>query len=174
MEDLVPIERIENKIYLIRGQKVMLDRDLAELYGVQTKILKQAVKRNIDRFPTDFMFELTKNELSKWRSQFVTSISDRMGLRWRPYAFTEQGVAMLSSILNSKKAIQVNILIIRAFVRLRQMIASHKRLAQKVSELEKGHFKHEVEITTIFKVLKRLMEEPVKPTPKIGFLVGRK
>jgi len=105
MSDLIPIERIENKIYLIRGQKVMLDRDLAELYGIETKKLKQAVKRNIDRFPDDFMFQLNKEEFNNWRSQFVTSNVDKMGLRWTPFAFTEQGVAMLSSVLRSKRAI---------------------------------------------------------------------
>ena len=110
MKNLIPVERIENRIYLIRGQKVMLDRDLAELYGVATKALKQAVKRNLSRFPIDFMFELTEEEFKNWRSQFVASKSDRMGLRWKPYAFTEQGVAMLSSVLRSEGAVQVNIL----------------------------------------------------------------
>jgi len=111
MTDMVPIERVANKIYVIRDTRVMLDRDLAELYGVETKVLKQAVRRNIKRFPDDFMFELSKEELTNWRSQFVTSNHDKMGLRYSPMAFTEQGVAMLSSVLNSERAIQVNILI---------------------------------------------------------------
>jgi len=105
MPNLVPIERIENKIYLIRGQKVMLDRDLADLYGVETRSLKQAVKRNIERFPEDFMFQLNKDELANWRSQFVISKADKKGLRWEPFVFTEQGVSMLSSVLNSKRAV---------------------------------------------------------------------
>ena len=109
MTELVPIELIASKIYLIRGIKVMLDRDLAELYSVETKVLKQAVRRNIDRFPADFMFEITKMELENWRSQFVTSKSDKMGLRIPPFAFTEHGVLMLSSVLKSERAIQVNI-----------------------------------------------------------------
>jgi hypothetical protein len=142
MEDpktIVNIERIEKLIYLIRGQKVMLDRDLAELYAVKTKVLKQAVRRNIARFPEDFMFELTKEEFENWRSQFVTSNRDKMGLRYRPMAFTEQGVAMLSSVLNSERAIEVNILIMRAFVTLREMLATHKELEQKLIALEKKY-----------------------------------
>jgi hypothetical protein len=119
-ESLVPADQIETAILLLRGQKVMLDRDLAVLYGVETKVLKQAVRRNIERFPPDFMFELTKGEFENWRSQFVTSRGDRMGLRYAPMAFTEQGVAMLSSVLRSRRAVQVNIEIMRAFVRLRQ------------------------------------------------------
>ena len=131
MPNIVPVERIEKSIYLIRAQKVMLDRDLAELYEVETAQLKRAVRRNIDRFPKDFMFELTKQELEGWRCQFGTSNSVRMGLRHRPMAFTEQGVAMLSSILRSKRAVQVNIEIMRAFVRLREMLSSHKDLERK-------------------------------------------
>jgi hypothetical protein len=172
MHDIVPLERIESKIYLIRGQKVMLDRDLAELYGVGTKVLKQAVKRNMDRFPEDFMFELDRQELGDWRSQFVTSNSDKMGLRWNPYAFTEQGVAMLSSVLKSKRAVRVNIAIMRAFVKLRRLIPSHKELARRIEHLEKSYAKHEIEMTTVFKVLKKLMEPPpAKPNKRIGFVV---
>ncbi|MBN3032894.1 MAG: ORF6N domain-containing protein [Candidatus Saganbacteria bacterium] len=173
MNELVPIERIENKIYLIRGQKVMLDRDLAELYGVATKALKQAINRNRERFPDDFMFELDKNEFNEWRSQFVTSNSDKMGLRWRPYAFTEQGVAMLSSVLRSKRAVRVNIAIMRAFVKLRRLISSHKELARRIESLEQKHAKHEIEMTTVFKVLKKLMEpSPAPPQKRIGFRPG--
>ena len=139
MASNIPAERITKKIYLIRGQKIMLDRDLAELYGVQTKVLKQAVRRNISRFPNDFMFELTDEEFQNWRSQIVTSKSDRMGLRYKPMAFTEQGVAMLSSVLNSKRAIQVNIQIMRAFTRLRQMLSTHDELKKKIESMEKKY-----------------------------------
>ena len=131
------LQVIQSKIYEIRGQKVMLDRDLAEMYDVQTKVLNQAVKRNIERFPEDFMFQLTSEETNNWRSQFVTSNSIKMGLRRNPYAFTELGVAMLSSILSSKLAIQVNINIMRAFVAVRQMIAlpPSDKLAELQSEV---------------------------------------
>ena len=122
------LQIIQSKIYEIRGQKVMLDRDLAEMYGVQTKALNQAVKRNIDRFPEDFMFQLTSEETQNWRSQFVTSNSIKMGVRRNPYAFTELGVAMLSSVLNSKTAIQINMGIMRAFVAVRQMAVSYTHL----------------------------------------------
>ncbi|MBL7932590.1 MAG: ORF6N domain-containing protein [Bacteroidia bacterium] len=115
---------VMNKIYLIRGEKVMLDRDLAELYGVETKVLKQSVKRNIKRFPKDFMFEMTVKELQNWRSQIVTSNSEKMGLRHSPFCFTEQGVAMLSSVLNSDKAMSVNIQIMRIFTRIRQSLVT--------------------------------------------------
>ena len=133
----VPVDRVEQAIVFLRGQRVILDRDLAALYGVPTKALKQAVKRNIGRFPADFMFILTTQEFADWRSQFVTSRADRMGLRHAPMAFTEQGIAMLSSVLNSERAIQVNIEIMRAFVRLREMIATHRDLARRLEELEK-------------------------------------
>jgi hypothetical protein len=133
---IIPVERIEQAIYLLRGQKVMLDRDLAVLYGVETKRLKEQVRRNSDRFPEDFMFVLTPEEFANWRSHFATSNSDRMGLRHAPMAFTEQGVAMLSTVLNSKRAIGVNIAIMRTFVKLRQMLDSHVQLAQKLAELE--------------------------------------
>lgn len=128
------IQVIQSKIYEIRGQKVMLDRDLAEMYEVQTKALNQAVKRNIDRFPEDFMFQLTNEETQNWRSQFVTSNSIKMGVRRNPYAFTELGVAMLSSVLNSKTAIQINMGIMRAFVAVRQMVALPK--SDKFAELQ--------------------------------------
>jgi len=127
---MIPVERIENIILFIRGQKVILDRDLAQLYNVETRALKQAVRRNINRFPADFMFEFSKEEFNNWRSQFVTSSSDKMGLRHAPMAFTEQGVAMLSSVLKSERAIEVNIAIMRTFVRLREMLASNTELAR--------------------------------------------
>ncbi len=136
MKEIVPSEGIMNKIYVIRGIKVMLDRDLAGLYEVETKVLKQAVRRNIKRFPEDFMFELTKEEFNNWRSQIVTSNSDKMGLRYSPMAFTEHGVAMLSAVLNSKRAIDVNIQIFRAFNQLRKAIISTDKLQNRIQQLE--------------------------------------
>ena len=134
-EITIPDETITSKIFLIRDQKVMVDRDLAELYGVETKYLKRQVKRNTDRFPEDFMFELTKEEFANWRSQFVTSnSSNKMGLRYAPYVFTEQGVAMLSSVLNSPKAIAVNIKIIRVFTKLREMLFNNKDLLLRMEK----------------------------------------
>ena len=136
---LIPTERIERSILLIRGEKVLLDSGLAALYQVETRVLLQAVKRNIGRFPADFMFQLSVAELEEWRSQFVISNpAAKMGLRRRPYAFTEQGVAMLSSVLHSKQAVDINIEIMRAFVRLRRVLASHDDLARKLGALEKS------------------------------------
>jgi len=135
-------ESIISKIYLVRGRKVMLDRDLAELYGVETKVLKQAVRRNINRFPSDFMFEMTTEELEDWRSQFVTSKEDRRGLRYAPFCFTEQGVTMLSCVLNSERAIAVNIQIMRIYTKIREMLLTHKDILLKLEQLEKkvtGH-----------------------------------
>ena len=133
----LPVELVERRIYLIRGQKVMLDSDLAELYQVPTFRLNEAVKRNRNRFPEDFMFQLSKEELENWRSQIaISNPGTRMGLRRPPYAFTELGVAMLSSVLNSARAVQMNILIMRAFVRMREILATHKALAAKVDKLE--------------------------------------
>jgi len=166
---LISRETIESKILLIRGKKVMLDRDLAGLYEVKTKVLNQAVKRNIERFPQDFMFELTKEEFNTWRSQFVTSKADRKGLRYVPMAFTEQGVAMLSSVLHSKKAIQVNIAIMRVFVRFKEIISTHKELARKLNELERKLEKHDEEIRAIFEAIRQLMTPPEKPKRRIGF-----
>jgi len=131
------IQIIKSKIRIIRGNKVMLDRDLAELYGVETRVLKQAVRRNIKRFPDDFMFQLSKEEFVNWRSQNVMSNADKMGLRYPPFAFTEQGVAMLSSVLNSDKAIDVNIAIMRAFALLRQHLTDYKDLKEQIAKLEK-------------------------------------
>ena len=128
----IPDETIISKIHQIRDQKVMIDRDLSDLYGIETKVLKQAVKRNIDRFPEDFMFEMTGEEFQNWRSQFVTSNSERMGLRYAPFCFTEQGVTMLSCILNSKKAIETNIRIIRVFTKIREMLLTHKDILLKL------------------------------------------
>jgi len=163
---LVPVSRIENAIFLIRDNKVMLDQDLAAMYGVETRALVQAVKRNIDRFPKDFMFQLSKDEFANLRSQIV--ISSWGGRRTRPYAFTEQGVAMLSSVLKSKRAIQVNIAIMRAFVRLRRIIASHKELAEKLKELEHKVNMHDKDIIMIFQAINKLMQ-PEEPKKVIGF-----
>jgi len=163
----VPIEKISGKIYLIRDQKVMLDRDLAELYEVETKQLKRAVKRNIDRFPKDFMFELTKNELESWRYQFGTSKGEIKGLRYKPLAFTEQGVAMLSSVLRSKRAIHVNIQIMRAFNQLRKMIASHEDLKHKIEDMEK---KYDKQFRIVFETITQLIDEDQKPKKKIGYI----
>ena len=171
METLVPIERIASKIYLIRGMKVMLDRDLAELYDVETKILKRAVRRNIDRFPNDFMFELFKKEMEDWRCQFGTSNGDKMGLRYNPMAFTEQGVAMLSSVLRSKRAIHVNIQIMRAFTQLRQMLSTHEDLKRKIESMEK---KYDQQFQIVFEAIKQLLSEEDKPKKKIGYTVKEK
>jgi len=169
--DLVPVERIEKAILLIRGQKVMLDRDLADLYGVATKVLNQAVRRKQKRFPADFMFQLSNEEFANWRSQFVTSNSSiKMGVRRRPYAFTEQGVAMLSSVLNSDRAIEVNIAIMRAFVRLREIMSTHKDLARKLADLERKLAEHDDKFAVVFEAIRQLMAPP--PTPakrRIGF-----
>jgi ribosomal protein S17E len=168
MTTLVPTELIESKIYLIWGIKVMLDRDLAELYDVETKNLKRAVRRNIDRFPNDFMLELSKNEMEDWRCHFGTSNGDKMGLRYKPMAFTEQGVAMLSSVLRSKKAVQVNIQIMRTFTQLRQMLSTHKDLKRKIESMEK---KYDEQFQIVFDAIKQLIETDEKPKKKIGFTV---
>ena len=168
-KSLIPVDRIEKAILLIRGQKVMLDADLAELYGVETKVLVQAVKRNLERFPEDFMFQLSQEEFAILRSQIVTS-SDWGGRRYRPYAFTEQGVAMLSSVLRSRRAIQVNIEIMRAFIRLRQMLASHVELARKLDALEK---KYDAQFKQVFEAIRQLMAPPEPKRRPIGFRKGR-
>lgn len=165
----LPEKDIVNRIFLIRGHKVMIDRDLAEMYGVETRVLKQAVRRNISRFPEDFMFEMTNEELSNWRSQSVISNADKMGLRYPPFCFTEQGVAMLSSILNSETAIQVNIQIIRVFSRMKQLLMDNKDLLLKMEQLEKVVSKHDKEILAIFNAVKKLIEQPAKPRNPIGF-----
>jgi hypothetical protein len=162
----IPVEHLAEKIYLIRGMKVMLDRDLAGLYQVETRALKQAVRRNIERFPPDFMFELTAEELKNWRSQFVTSNGEKMGLRHLPMAFTEQGVAMLSSVLRSQRAIQVNIQIMRAFTRLRQMLAGYDELRNKIEEMEE---KYDQSFQVVFEAIKRLLEVEAQPKRRIGF-----
>ena len=173
---LITYDAVSKKIYQIRGMNVIFDRDLAEMYGVSTRILNQAVNRNKKRFPKDFMFQLTKKELDNWKSQFVTSNKEKMGLRKRPYAFTEQGIAMLSSVLNSKIAIDVNIRIIRIFTHMRELLNNNKEILLKLKILE-GQItnqdncldRHEDEIKIIFKTLKRLLNPPVKGRNQIGF-----
>lgn len=164
---VVSIERIETAILLIRGQKVMLDADLAALYEVETRVLIQAVKRNAERFPGDFMFELTQEEFDGLRSQSVISKSEgRGGRRYLPYAFTEQGVAMLSSVLHSERAVYVNIEIMRAFVRLRQVLSSNVELARKLKALEK---KYDAQFKVVFDAIRQLMTPPERPRRRIGF-----
>ncbi|MEW6571541.1 MAG: ORF6N domain-containing protein [Nitrospirota bacterium] len=166
MKALIPVEMIERKILMIRGKKVMLDSDLAELYGVPTRRLNEQVRRNISRFPDDFMFQLTSEESENLRSQFATSSSGHGGRRYLPYVFTEQGVAMLSSVLNSERAIQVNIAIMRAFVKLREMIASHKDLVKRLDELEK---EYDEQFRVVFDAIRELMTPPEPKRKKIGF-----
>ena len=165
-KSLIPVERIEKLIYLIRGHKVMIDSDLAELYGVTTGALNQALKRNIDRFPEDFAFQLSSEEFAALISQFVISNTGRGGRRKLPWAFTEQGVAMLSSVLRSKRAVQVNIQIMRAFVRMRQLLSSHKELMEKVQAMEK---KYDKQFKTVFQAIYQLMKEEEKPKRKNRF-----
>src|SRR3989338_7599102 len=160
---------IQQKICIIRGHKVMLDFDLALLYGVETKVLTQSVKRNIERFPEDFMFQLDGHEFECLRSQFVTSKKGRGGRRYLPYVCTEQGVAMSSSVLNSKRAIQVNIAIMRTFTKLREIMATHKELRQKIEAIEK---KYDGQFQVVFTAIKELFgkfNEPEKSKGKIGF-----
>ncbi len=161
MNRIIPAEIIEKKIFLIRGHKVMLDAYLAELYKVKTKSLNLAVKRNIERFPPDFMFQLTREELLNLRFQNETSSWG--GRRYLPYAFTEQGVAMLSGVLGSKRAIQVNVAIMRTFVKLREILLTHKELADKLVQLERKIEKHDEEIRTIFQAIRQLMAPLEKP-----------
>jgi len=169
-QSLIPTERIERSILYIRGEKVLLDVNLANLYDVETKVLVQAVKRNISRFPADFMFQLNKKEFEILRSQFVTS-SQWGGRRYPPYAFTEQGVAMLSSVLNSPRAIKVNIEIMRGFVHLRRMLASNATLARELSELEK---KYDAQFKVVFDAIRALMIPPEPKRKPIGFQVKKK
>jgi hypothetical protein len=153
---IIPDEVVMSKIYLIRGVKVMLDRDLAELYGVETKYLKRQVKRNTLRFPEDFMFQLTDQEFQDWRRQFVTSNEDKMGLRYAPFAFTEDGVAQLSTVLGSERAIKVNIQIIRLFGKMRKMVLTHKDILLKLDQLERNDMEQDKNIHLIFEYLKEL------------------
>ena len=163
----MPTEVVERRIFVIRGQKVMLDSHLAELYEVPTYRLNEAVKRNRRRFPVDFMFQITRREAESLTSQTAMSKPGRGGRRTLPYVFTEQGVAMLSTVLNSERAINVNIAIIRAFVRLRELIATHKDLAERIASIEK---KYDHQFRIVFEVLEQLMAPPDPPKRPIGFL----
>jgi len=165
MSQLIPIEKIENKIYHLRGRKIMLDNDMARLYDVQTKVLNQAVKRNLKRFPDDFMFRLTKTE----KDELVTNCDHLQTLKFSPqlpYAFTEQGVAMLSSVLNSERAILVNIQIMRVFAKLKREILTYVNLKRKINEMEK---KYDVQFKMVFVAIRQMMKEEEKPRSKIGF-----
>jgi phage regulator Rha-like protein len=184
VKEIIRAERIENRIFLVRGQKVMLSTDLAELYEVESRTLMQAVKRNIERFPVDFMFQLTWEEVEDLRSHFVTLDADQnrqdrsirsqfvilkpgAHSKYLPYAFTEQGVAMLSSVLRSRRAIQVNVAIMRAFVKLREILATHKDLARKLDEMEK---KYDSQFKVVFEAIRALMAPPEhKQKGRIGF-----
>jgi hypothetical protein len=171
-KSLIPVDSIEKAILLIRRQKVMLDADLAGLYGVETRVLVQAVKRNLERFPEDFMFQLSKEEVDFLRSQIVTLEKGRgQHSKYLPYAFTEQGVSMLSSVLHSQRAIQVNIEIMRAFIRLRQMLATHIELARKLDALEK---RYDSQFKQVFDAIRQLMAPPEPKRRPIGFRTGRK
>ena len=162
---LVPSDRIERLILVLRGEKVILDSDIATLYEVETKVLVRAMKRNLERFPSDFMFQLTTGELEDLRCQFGTS-SSWGGRRYLPYAFTEQGVAMLSSVLRSERAVQVNIEIMRAFVRMRHMASAHQELVRRLDELEE---QYDAQFKVVFDALRHLMEPPEVDTKRIGF-----
>ena len=171
---MIPDESILSKIFILRGKKVMIDRDLAGLYGVETKYLKRQVRRNLLRFPEDFMFELTDEEFKNWRSQFVTSDEDKAGLRYKPFAFTEEGVAQLSTVLNSERAIKVNIQIIRMFSRMRSIVLSNKELISKLEEIEKAFLDHDEKLEEIFNYLNQLkileqLETEFKNRKRIGF-----
>lgn len=165
MKEIIPIERIERKIYLIRGQKVMLDRDLAELYAIETRQLKRQVRRNIDRFPEDFMFILNGKEIDQLVCHFGTPLRSYFGGS-KPFAFTEHGILMLSSVLNSKRAINMNIQIMRFFTKLRQILATHKELKEKIEAMEK---RYDQQFRVVFEAIKKMIEAPEK-RGKIGFL----
>ena len=169
MDEIVPIDNIATLIYHIRGQRVMLDRDLAELYAVETKALKQAVRRNIERFPEDFMFELTRQEFNNLRSQIVTSSWG--GSRYLPMAFTEQGIAMLSSVLRSDRAIQVNIQIMRTFNQMRRILAESEELREKIEALEQ---KYDQQFEMVFEAIKEILFKDETPKMKIGFTAKEK
>ncbi len=182
-EALIPIERIEQKIYFIRGEKVMLDKDLAELYGVTTRVFNQAIKRNLKRFPEDFMFQLTKEEYEalrfqigtsndkSLRSQIVTSKTGRGGRRYLPYVFTEHGAMMAANILNSERAIEASVQVVRAFVKLRQLLASNVELAKKLEAMEK---KYDAQFKVVFDAIRKLMLPPAVSKRSIGFIEKKK
>jgi len=179
LQPILPEEAIISKIYVIRGKKVMIDKDLAELYGVETRVLNQAVRRNKKRFPEDFMFQLTQEELENWKSQIVISNRIKMGLRKPPLAFTEQGVAMLSSVLNSDRAIMVNIHIIRVFTKMRELLQTHKEILQKIDEIERKDIEQDKKIMLIFEYLKQFeasKQQQLEQTnrKRIGFKTYKK
>jgi phage regulator Rha-like protein len=166
----IPNEVIINKIYVIRGHKVMLDRDLAELYDVETRRLKEQVRRNLERFPEEFMFELTKAELEEWRNEYASDNRDIMGIRIAPFVFTEHGILMLSSVLNSDKAVQMNIQIIKTFVELRKLAGNYEGLIEKIRQMESRNNK---QFSEIYEVLQRLLSKPEeKPRKQIGYKKG--
>uniref|UniRef100_A0A7V3E5S4 ORF6N domain-containing protein n=1 Tax=Ignavibacterium album TaxID=591197 RepID=A0A7V3E5S4_9BACT len=168
-KSLIPIESIISRILIIRNQRVILDKDLAQLYGVETRVLKQAVKRNIKRFPSDFMFTLNNKEINNLVSQNVIPSKSYLGGA-KPFVFTEQGVAMLSSVLNSERAIEINILIMRAFVKLREIISSHKKVEQKIKDIEKKLGDHEDQILQIIQIINELISPPHGEKKRIGFI----
>ena len=171
---MLPDEVVMTKIFIVRGQKVMIDRDLAELYGVETKRLKEAVRRNITRFPEDFMFEMTSQEFLNWRTQFATSNSDKMGLRYAPFCFTEQGVTMLSCVLNSERAIKINIQIVRIFTKIREALTDNLTIRLDIEEIKKKLENQDKNIELVFTYLDELIEKQENPTPRkqIGFRVN--
>jgi hypothetical protein len=167
-----PIDRVERRILLIRGQKVLLDADLAALYGVETRVLNQAVNRNAERFPSDFMFRLNRKEFENWRSQFVISNPGaKMGLRRAPHAFTEHGALMVATVLNSRRAVETSLYVVRAFVRLREFLAAHKDLARRLDQHEKRLASHDQAITGLVRTIRHLMTRPEPKRRPIGFVV---
>lgn len=166
---VTPPDSIEGKIYAVRGQRIMLDSDLADLYGVTTKRLNEQVKRNRARFPIDFMFRLTVDEMESLRSQIATSNEGRGGRRYPPYAFTEHGTVMLASVLNSQRAVEASIFVVRAFVRMRQILSVHKEFARKLAELERRLTGHDEDIKSLFKAIRQLISQPDQPKRQIGF-----
>jgi phage regulator Rha-like protein len=168
-QSIIGVEQIQSRILVVRRHKVMLDSDLAELYGVSTKRLNEQVKRNRERFPGDFMFQLTPEETERLRSQIATSKEGRGGRRYRPYAFTEHGAIMAATVLNSERAIQVSVYVVRAFLKLREIVSNHKELAGKLTELEQRVEVHDDEITALFEAIRQLMEPPGGSGKRIGF-----
>jgi hypothetical protein len=168
-ESLLNIETVAQQIYFIRGQRVMLDSDLALLYGVETRALIQAARRNLERFPLDFMFQLTSEEYNFLRSQTVISKKGRGGRRYPPYVFTEHGAVMLASVLNSPRAVEASIFVVRAFVRLRELLSTHRELARKLNELERKLTGHDRDIHALFEAIRQLMRPPEKTRRQIGF-----
>ena len=170
---LVPMETIARSILVLRGQRVILDADLARLYGVTTKVFNQAVKRNSARFPSDFMFQVRENELESLRSQIVTS-NGRGGRRYQPYAFTEHGALMAATVLNTPTAVEASIYVVRAFIRLRELLAGHAELSQKLAELEQRVDGHDEHISALIEAIKQLLAPPETPQRRIGYRVREK